>query len=153
VRGAVIGLVLAAVLAAGCSSAKHGVLVPASTAPTSAPSQLSATAGDRELCAAYDAFWNAPYSGGEPDASMQARERTLVSAAQATPDPSLPNAVRDVIDGELGLPKFYLHDTAQQFRKSSSTLSTDARAALTAVEQGDRLVRSKCRAVGRPVAG
>ena len=84
---------------------------------------------------------------------MLERERTLVNAAEATPDKSLHDAVQGVIDGELGLPYFYLHDTASRFQQNLSGLPPDTKTALAAVQRSDSAVRSKCRAAGRAVAG
>src|SRR5579862_6386547 len=141
-------LVLAAVLATGCSSSSRG----ASGSSTSS-SPLSRTQLDRQLCAAYETFWNTPYSGGEPGPAMLASERALVTAAEATSDRGLHDTVRAVIDGELGLPDFYLHDTASQFVKNAGSLPADTKAALASVEQNDRSVRSACKAAGRPITG
>lgn len=134
-------LVLAAVLAAGCSSSSHGASVSART-------QL-----DRQLCAAYEAFWNTAYSGGEPGPAMLASERALVTAAEATSDRALRDTVRAVIDGELGLPDFYLHDTASQFVKNAGSLPAATKTVLASVQQNDRSVRSACKAAGRPING
>jgi hypothetical protein len=151
VRGVTTFLVLAAVMATGCSSSSHDASVSPTTTSTSSP--LSHTQLDRQLCAAYEAFWNSPYSGGEPGPAMMARERALVTAAEAAFDRALHDKVRAVIEAELGLPSFYLHDTASQFRKNASSLPADAKAALAAVEQNDRSVRSACKAAGRPITG
>jgi len=82
---------------------------------------------------------------------MLTRERALVNAAEATPDQRLHDAVRAVIEGELGLPKFLLHDTTREFQQKRNQLPPDARSALDAVEQNDGAVKSRCGAVGRPI--
>ena len=82
---------------------------------------------------------------------MLARQRALINAAEATPDQPLHDAVRGVIAGELGLPRFLLHDTTIDYRQKLNQLTGDARRALESVEQNDQAVRSRCRAVGRPV--
>jgi hypothetical protein len=145
VRRALLIFVIAAIGVTGCSKSSHG----SGAAPTTTTS--TATALDRKLCEAYDAFWNTPYSGGEPNATMLARERALINAAEATPDQSLHDAVRAVIDGELGLPNFLLHDTAQRYQQKLSQLGPDARTAYDAVVQNDRAVGAKCGAVGRSI--
>jgi hypothetical protein len=141
VRRALVVPLAAAILATGCSHSSK----PAES------SSASAAAPDRRLCAAYDAFWNTPYGGGEPSPAMLARERALIAAAEATPDQALHDAVRAVIDAELGLPKFDLHDTAQEYRREQAQLSPDAQTALATLEQNHRAIKSKCDAVGRPI--
>ncbi len=84
---------------------------------------------------------------------MVARERALIDAAEATSDRALHDAVRAVIDGELGLPKFDLHDTAAYYEQNRNRLPPDARAALAAVQHNDQLVETKCDAMGRPING
>lgn len=156
-RRVLLALVIVAIGLAGCSKSSHDT----STAPTTttlptttstAPaSKATRTALDRQLCEAYDAFWHTSYSGAQPSPTTLARERALIDAAEATPDQPLHDAVRSVIDGELGLPRFLLHDTTVEYRQKLNQLTGDARRALESVEQNDQAVRSRCRAVGRPV--
>jgi hypothetical protein len=115
------------------------------------PTARSTADHDRQVCAAFAAFWDTPYSGGEPSPTMVATERTLIAVTEATPDEGLHDAVRGVIEGELGLPKFDLRDTAADFAREQRHLPPDARAALQELEQNLRTVESKCAAVGRPV--
>jgi hypothetical protein len=146
-----IGLVVVAAVASGCSKSSD------KTAPSARPTSVStststtlpvsAAAADRRACAAYEAFWNVSYSAGEPSPTMLARERDLVAAAQPA-SPALQDAMRGVIDGDLGLPMFYLRATAQRLRQQAGGLPADAKAALQEVVRSDRLVRSKCDAAG-----
>ena len=105
---------------------------------------------DRKLCAAYDAFWHIGYRSraGPDDGGAGAR---LDRRGRGHARPALHDAVRDVIAGELGLPKFDLRDTTGSTSEGDQ-LPPDARA-LAAVEQNDRAVRPRCRAVGRPING
>ena len=148
---------IAAIGLAGCSKSSPGssaapttTTLPTTTS-TAPATKATRTALDRQLCAAYDAFWHTSYSGAQPSPTTLARERALIDAAEATPDRPLHDAVRSVIDGELGLPRFLLHDTTADYRQKLNQLTGDARRALESVEQNDQAVRSRCRAVGRPV--
>ncbi len=144
--------VIAAIGLAGCSKSSHdSSAAPTTTTSTAPPTKASTTALDRKLCEAYDAFWHTSYSGAQPSPTMLARERALIDAAEATPDQPLHDAVRSVIAGELGLPRFLLHDTTVEYRQKLNQLTGDARRALESVEQNDQAVRSRCRGVGRPV--
>jgi hypothetical protein len=151
VRRVLLGLVIAATAAAGCSQSSDRAEPPATTSAvtstsTSTSTTVPASAAElhRRACEAYDAFWNVDYSGGEPSPTMLARERDLVTAAQATRDRSLHDAIRGVIEGELGLPRFYIRATAEQLQAQASELPIDARQALQQVLRNDRIVRSKC---------
>jgi len=142
-------LVIAAIGVAGCSKSSHdSSAAPTTTTSTAPPTKATTAALDRKLCEAYDAFWHTSDSGGEPSPTMLARERALIDAAEATPDQPLHDAVRSVIAGELGLPKFLLHDTTLEYRQKLNQLTGDARTALETVEQNDRAVMSRCRVVG-----
>lgn len=155
-RRVLLIVVVAAFAATGCSKSSHDSTAPTTTVATTTttgvpPTKASIAALDRVVCSAYDAFWHTSYSGAEPSAAMLGRERALVHAAEAAIDTPLHDAVRSVIDGELGLPKFLLHDTVQEFQQKQNQLSPDVRAALDEVRQYDQAVRSRCAAVGRPV--
>ena len=152
-RRVLIALVIAAIGMTGCSKSSHESTgaPPTTTTSTAPPTKATIAALDRTLCSAFDAFWNTSYSGGEPSATMVERERALVNAAEATPDQRLHDSMRALIDGELGLPKFLLHDTAREYQQKRDQLPPDARSALDAVEQNDRAVKSMCGAVGRPI--
>jgi hypothetical protein len=153
VRRLLLLLVIAAIGVTGCSKSSHESTAapPTPTTSTAPQSKASIAELDRKLCSAFDAFWNTSYSGGEPSATMLARERALVNAAEATPDQRLHDSMRELIDGELGLPKFLLHDTAHEYQQKRNQLPPDVRAALDAVELNDRAVESRCGAVGRPI--
>jgi len=152
-------LVIAASAATGCSSSSHTArpptTPPASSTPTSTSTTVPATAAQlrRRACAAYEAFWDVDYSGGEPSPAMLARERALVTAAEATTDRPLHDAMRGVIEGELGLPRFYLRATAAQLQQEANALPPDAKAALQEVLHNDALVRAKCADHGGPADG
>jgi hypothetical protein len=144
--------VIVAIGLAGCSKSSHDTsAAPNTTTSTAPPTKATRTALARKLCEAYDAFWHTSYSGAQPSPTTLARERALINAAEATPDQPLHDAVRSVIDGELGLPRFLLHDTTPEYRQMLNQLTGDARRALESVEQNDQAVRSRCRALGRPV--
>ena len=142
-----VSLVVAAAVLSGCSKSSPG----AKSAPSSTSSALSAAELDRRVCAAYEAFWDADYSGGAPSPAMLAAEQALVTATEATPDQALHDAVRGVIAGEFGLPKFDLRETAPDYQRKLSRLPPDVRAALDSVEQNDRHVEARCDAVGRHI--
>ena len=84
---------------------------------------------------------------------MLARERALVAAAEATTDRSLHDAIRSVVEGELGLPRFYLRATAAKLQQEANGLPPDAKAALQEVLHNDALVRSKCADHAGPADG
>jgi hypothetical protein len=157
VRWLLLLSVIAAIGVAGCSKSSPGSsTAPTPTTPTVPstkvpPPKASTTALDRSLCAAYDAFWHTSDSGSEPSPTMLARERALINAAEATPDQPLHDAVRAVIAGELGLPKFLLAGTTLEYRQKLNQLTGGARTALDSVVRNDQAVRTRCRAVGRPV--
>jgi len=159
VRRLLLLSVIAAIGLAGCSKSPHDssaapitTTLPTTTS-TSPPTKATTTALDRRLCEAYDAFWHTSDSGSEPSPTMVARERALINAAEATPDQPLHDAVRSVIAGELGLPKFLLHDTTPDYREKLNQLTGDARKALDTVERNHQAVKSRCGAVGSPVNG
>ena len=153
-RRLLLVLVIAAIGVAGCSKSSHDSSTePTTTTSIAPPTKASMTALDRKLCEAYDAFWHTSYSGAEPSPTTLARERALIDAAEATPDQPLHDAVRSVIAGELGLPKFLLHDTTPDYREKLNQLTGDARKALDTVERNHQAVKSRCGAVGSPVNG
>jgi hypothetical protein len=123
--------VIVAIGLAGCSKSSHDTsAAPNTTTSTAPPTKATRTALARKLCEAYDAFWHTSYSGAQPSPTTLARERALINAAEATPDQPLHDAVRSVIDGELGLPRFLLHDTTVEYRQKLNQLTGDARRAL-----------------------
>lgn len=108
----------------------------------------SAAERDKQVCAAFETFWDTGYEGPPPSPEMVAASRKLDNAIKHGDDKELTAAAQAVIDGVLSTPPLKSRAAAKGYISSDTFKSVTA-----VVEPNDRLVESRCDQLGRHING
>jgi hypothetical protein len=125
---------------ASAATTTHGAIKTAASQETAGP---SATVRDRQVCAAFERFYDTGNPGGTPGAALLARRRFVLSAVRTGHDKALGAAVRAYVDIDMSLPP-------------ASKLKSLPKPEIARLAQVNRLVpmiEAKCDALGRHING